>query len=231
MLSLRSTHLPTDGRPGAKTPGLENAIHRAVDKAASKSNAAVPLQSNTQSRVHKDKDANVGGTKSLAREAARPLGDRTPFPNRDTTIVSNRFNAANTPLPDNQKLAKLLLEANRTNALYHSPLDNTPVSDSVPRASAGRTYVRAPRLSVIQQNTFETPLNNGRHWDVSEAEISVPEVWADSPAGGLELDDYDEVEYMPPKVVDTYTPPFDFDLPNYSAVGKTLLNLSYSRPY
>ncbi|KAJ7090875.1 hypothetical protein B0H15DRAFT_837169 [Mycena belliarum] len=219
MLASRSTH--TDGRPGAKTPGLENAIHRGggpgISKATSKSHAAVPLHGpTTQPRITKDK---TGATKSVVREVARPLLDRTPFP--------NRVQQANTPLPDNQKLAKLLLEANRTNALFNGSPDIT-IPESVRRVSTGRTHARAPRLSA--NNQFVTPLNNGRHWDVSDVEISAPKISEGSSVETPELEDDDEIEYMPPKVVEMYTPPFDFPLPNYSDVGKAIINLSQSYP-
>jgi len=62
--------------------------------------------------------------------------------------------------------------------------------------------------------------------------------------------DYDEVEYMPPRPVGefsspgisylhididsltetAYTPPFDFELPDYKQLGKTLLELAHSYP-
>ncbi|KAJ7622693.1 hypothetical protein B0H17DRAFT_1219195 [Mycena rosella] len=216
MLSSRSTHsphLPTEGHVSAKTPGLENAIHRGTNKAAFKSNATVPLHPATQ-------HSNTVSTKSLVREVARPLVDRTPFPNR-AAVASNKFK---TPLPDNQKLAKLLLEANKTNALFHDSTDG-PIPDNVRRISSGRTHVRAPRLSA--HNKFVTPLNSGQHWDVSDAEIAAPEI-LELHVGALESDDYDEIEYMPPKSVETYSPPFEFSLPNYSHVGKTVLNLAQS---
>ncbi|KAJ6526956.1 hypothetical protein DFH09DRAFT_1187205, partial [Mycena vulgaris] len=222
MLPSRSTHLPIDVRSGAKTPGRENSIHTTVGKANinAKNNGTMPLPPNTQARGLKDRGA---AAKLLVREVTRPLVDKTPFPNREA-FASNKLK---TPLPDNSKLAKLLLEANRTNALF---LDSTDVPDSVARASSGRTHVRAPRLSA--NNKFKTPLNNGRHWDVNEAELSASEVLEEKPGVAESSDgDYDEIEYMPPKSVKTYRPPFDFSLPNYSSVGKTLLTMAQSYPH
>ncbi|KAJ6507438.1 hypothetical protein C8R47DRAFT_1192118 [Mycena vitilis] len=218
MLSSRSTHLSTDARAGGKTPGRENAINRTlVSKGGLKNNAFVPLESN----VDPSNNTRNAPVKLLVRETevARPLVDKTPFPNRAAT---SNFK---TPLPDNQKLAKLLLEASKTNALLSGSKDEPA---SAARASSGRTHARAPRLSA--NINFQTPLINGNPWDVSESEIAPPEVVAPHIAAP-EPDEYDEIEYMPPKVVDVYTPPFDFALPDYSTVGKTLLGLAHSYPY
>ncbi|KAJ7633447.1 hypothetical protein DFH06DRAFT_1101224 [Mycena polygramma] len=218
MLSSRSTHLSTDARAGAKTPGRENAINRTlVSKGVLKNNAFVPLEPNVgPSNNTKNVPAKLIGREL---EVARPLVDKTPFPNRAAT---SNFK---TPLPDNQKLAKLLLEANKTNALL-SGSKGEPTSAA--RASSGRTHARAPRLSA--NINFQTPLINGNPWDVSESEIAPPEVVA-THIPAPEPEEYDEIEYMPPKVVDVYTPPFDFALPDYSTVGKTLLGVAHSYPY
>ncbi|KAJ7031032.1 hypothetical protein C8F04DRAFT_1263303 [Mycena alexandri] len=178
----------------------------------------------SESRFNKGLDLEnlfVLGT-VVSTQVARPLVDETPFPNR--VAIASKFN---TPLPDKHKLAQLLLEANKTNALYANP---TEVPDSAARrASSARAHVRAPRLSA-NNNSFETPLFNGKPWDVSEAEIAPPEAVA-APSEALESEDYDEIEYMPPQSVDAYAPPFDFPLPEYSTVGKTLLGLAHSYSY
>ncbi|KAJ7162276.1 hypothetical protein C8R46DRAFT_1104089 [Mycena filopes] len=207
MLSSRST---LDSRAGAKTPGRENTTHRAALKGKFKNNdntVSVPLQS------------NVDVSKSFAsvREVPRPLVDKTPFPNR--VALASKFA---TPLPDKQKLAQLLLEANKTNALFSN---SSAAPDSAARASSARAHVRAPRLSA--NTNFETPLLKGNPWDVSEVEMVLP----DTVAEVLESEDYDEIEYMPPKSVEAYTPPFNFPLPDYSTVGKRLLGLAHSYPY
>ncbi|KAJ7131619.1 hypothetical protein C8R46DRAFT_970854 [Mycena filopes] len=204
---MLSTHHAMDSRAGAKTPGRENTTHRAAFKGKFKDNVSGPLHS------------NVDVSKSFAsvREVPRPLVDKTPFPNR--VALASKFA---TPLPDKQKLAQLLLEANKTNALYSN---SNPAPDSAARVSSARAHVRAPRLSA--NTNFETPLLNGNPWDVSEVEIVLP----DTVAEVLESEDYDEIEYMPPKSVDAYTPPFNFPLPDYSTVGKRLLGLAHSYPY
>ncbi|KAJ7699287.1 hypothetical protein B0H17DRAFT_1129350 [Mycena rosella] len=195
--STYSTHLPTEGRAGPKTPGLENAIGKATLK------STVPLHSATQPRTNTD--GSTISIKSLVREVARPLVDRTPFPNRAA-------------------LAKLLLEANRTNALFHDST-GAPIPDNVRRVSSGRTHVRAPRWSA--NSKFVTPLNSGRHLDVSDVEIATLEV-SQSHVRVLESELKITTRWNTcPKSIETYSPP-DFSLPNSSYVGKTVLNLAQS---
>jgi hypothetical protein len=113
--------------------------------------------------------------------------------------------------------------------------------DSVQRPSSLRKHIKQPRNS----GKFETPANKGNHWDISDGEIEVletqPEVEEDN------LDDLDELEYGPPNTLGTlqllipafcpefnffkdlpYEPPFDFKLPDYKEVGKTLRHLAFS---
>ncbi|KAJ6616639.1 hypothetical protein B0H10DRAFT_1378744 [Mycena sp. CBHHK59/15] len=218
MLSSRPGNLHTDGRLLAKTPGRENAIYRGVmtGYGKSKNNAITPLHPNTLQPQRFRKE--VVSSKFLTRTVARPLGDKTPFTNRD---------APTTPLPGAQKIAKLvLLDAPKTHVLESLHPNNTP--DSVARPSSMRKHVRAPRSA--SKNRFETPLTNGNHWEVSASDLIVPEAEAPEVPPFPEADDYDEIEYMPPKAVETpYTPPFD--LPDYASVGTTLFRLAHSYPY
>ena len=46
---------------------------------------------------------------------------------------------------------------------------------------------------------FKTPATNGRHWDVSDGDIQVGLDEAKDEAE-VEVEDYDEIEYMPPKM-------------------------------
>ncbi|KAJ7140913.1 hypothetical protein C8R44DRAFT_762088 [Mycena epipterygia] len=216
MLSSRPFNLPTDGRLAAKTPGRENAFNRGVMTVHGKGkhNSVAPVQPHTVQPQRTTKDV-----KNPTRLVTRPLGDRTPFPNRD---APNKFN---TPLPGDQKIAKLvLLETNRPAFLHPN---DTP--DSVARPSSTRKHVRVPHSAT---KNFETPLTNGNHWDVSELDLVVPLVEEPLPLVVPETDDYGEIEYMPPTAVDTpYTPPFEFALPDYAAVGADLLRLAHSYPY
>ncbi|KAJ6526946.1 hypothetical protein DFH09DRAFT_1187181 [Mycena vulgaris] len=219
MFSSRPFHLPTDGRMGTKTPGRENAIHHGAMTVHGKGKhtSMAVAQPNSVQPQRASKDAFP--SKKPVRLETRPLVDKTPFPNRD---APHKFN---TPLPGEQKIAKLvLLDTNRPNLLHPN---DTP--DSVARPSSTRKHVRVPRSA---SKNFETPLTNGNHWDVSELEIVVPAVEELEAPVAVESDDYDEIEYMPPNTLETpYTPPFDFDLPNYAAVGAGLLHLAHSYPY
>ncbi|KAJ6616669.1 hypothetical protein B0H10DRAFT_2036478 [Mycena sp. CBHHK59/15] len=215
MLSSRPVQLQTEGRLAAKTPGRENATHRGAMTVhgKGKSDATVPLHPATLQNRKGAKD--IISSKLSTRVVTGPLVDKTPFPNRDPP---NEFN---TPLPGDQKLAKLVFADSKP--LVSDLLHPSSTPDSVARPSSTRKHVRAPHAS----RNFETPPINGNPWDVSEHDIVVEEPTS-TPAP--EVDDYDEIEYMPPKPMETpYMPPFD--LPNYSSVGATLLNLACSYPY
>lgn len=63
------------------------------------------------------------------------------------------------------------------------------------RPSATRKNLRVPRSA---SKSFETPANGGNHWDVSDISIVVAQ---DSLVNmSLEEEDFDEIEYMPPKI-------------------------------
>lgn len=110
--------------------------------------------------------------KTAPRLVTRPLGDKTPFPNRSNAQIQ----PFQTPYVDTR-------------------YGGTP--DSALRPSSLRTHIKVPRGSLGKN--FETPMNNnGRHWDVSDIEISVPE----SPTKvEVQEDDFDEVEYGPPNTL------------------------------
>lgn len=90
-----------------------------------------------------------------------------------------------TPAPQLAKLAKLLDPA----------LAKTPGALLLP--SAQRKNMRLPRSA---SKKFTTPKQQGMHWDVSDGDID-PDVSADQDAQDqVDEPDYDEIEYMPPKV-------------------------------
>lgn len=96
----------------------------------------------------------------------RPLGDKTPFPNRTANL-----------LPANGvKIAKPAL------------------LDGSLRPSSARKHDRLPRSA---NKAFETPITNGKHWDVSDIEIEVDALVANQ---SIQEQSHDEIEYMPPKV-------------------------------
>ena len=105
--------------------------------------------------------------------ASRPLGDKTPFPNRAAFAA--------TPGPAGAKLAALLSQ--------------TP--GHLLRPSSMRQSTR--RRSSGRPNVFETPMNAGDHWNVSDTEMEVDAVEEEVEAAPT--DDYDEIEYMPPTAI------------------------------
>ena len=111
----------------------------------------------------------------------RPLGDKTPLPNR---LANTLFQ---TPLPTINKPSKLNDDGGNEEG-------GTP--DSIQRPSSMRKHLKQPRNSGKK---FETPVNNGKHWDVSDGDImlldSVPEPVVEAE------DDLDEVEYGPPNTL------------------------------
>ncbi|KAJ7049992.1 hypothetical protein C8F01DRAFT_1180403 [Mycena amicta] len=208
MLSTRST----DARSRPKTPGRENSIHRPTTGKAEKKGTTAAQKANTKSLVH---------------EVARPIAlltDKTPLPNRfhgqstGTTIGAAKGKIPNTPLTDDHRLSELLREANKTNALFGEIVDldsgsEEPNTGSVARASSSRVYSRAPRLSALS------------------VDIATPQGKDESSSFHPNLNDDDEIEYMPPKSVEKYTPPFDFVLPDYTAAGKAIRETAYSFRY
>lgn len=116
---------------------------------------------------------------------SRPLGDKTPFPNRVANDAQSQ-----TPSPLNEKLAKLSLE------------EPGPaiVPGALLRPSSARTSLRIPRTSGGKYE-FKTPITQGNHWDVSDGDIDVePEIQPDEQEA-VQEEDYDEIEYMPPTAI------------------------------
>ncbi|KAF5312140.1 hypothetical protein D9619_002605 [Psilocybe cf. subviscida] len=222
MLSSRPVQLPTDGVYfPTKTPsrGLKNRVENAhaMGGVAMTTNAKggkhailapkTPFQPSS-AQPHR----LVGKDQKIILTTKRALGDKTPLPNR---FGNNVF--LQTPLPGLSKMNKLTQDAGRATEFG----GGTP--DSVQRPSSLRKHIKQPRNS----GKFETPANKGNHWDISDGDIEVletqPEVEEDS------LDDLDELEYGPPNTLDLpYEPPFDFKLPDYKEVGKTLRHLAFS---
>jgi hypothetical protein len=124
--------------------------------------------------------ACVEPTKLFNTSKARPFLDKTPFPNRNAP--------AGTPAPGG-KLGALLLP-------------ETP--GYLLRPSSTRKSVRARRSSG--RNYFETPVTNGCHWDVSDSEIEVAGVQEVQEEEAAQVEDYDEIEYMPPSAIGAFPP-------------------------
>lgn len=108
----------------------------------------------------------VGPSKLKDTPAIRPLGDKTPFPNRTAHQLS----------ATGAKIAKPAL------------------LDGSLRPSSARKHDRLPRSAG---KAFETPVTNGKHWDVSDFEIEVDTSVTNQ---SIEEESCEEIEYMPPKV-------------------------------
>ncbi|KAF8233368.1 hypothetical protein L208DRAFT_1395830 [Tricholoma matsutake] len=219
MLSSRIVPLNVDAQNYPyKTPGrlksrTENAIYPITLNGKSKDVSKTPFRPPT---LQNDK-AQGKPVIITTRPAVRPLGDKTPFPNRIGT--HQQFQ---TPLQQTSTFSALSFQEPDTLLQF----GKTP--DSLLRPSSLRKHVRAPRSG---SKNFETPPNNGNHWDISDSSIIVPEAQVQETTTTVE-DDCDEIEYMPPNTLDLpYQPPFDFELPTYKDVGKSLLKLAHSYPY
>ena len=162
----------------------------------------------------------------------QPLGDKTPLPNRLTTVVFQ------TPF-DKPEVVK-------QNAAPVVDNGNANTPGTLERPSSQRRNLRLPRNHHAKN--FETPMNNDRHWELSNEDISVPVVQSVTEEKTLE-DERDEIEYCAPNTLGKvsfrcrwhnfsrfpftdlpYQPPFDFELPNYREVGKALHELAFSVP-
>ena len=110
----------------------------------------------------------------------KPLGDKTPFPNRQLPP------SVQLETPGLQKIAKLKFNLDA--------LQQTPGGLLLP--SARRRSLRLPG-SISKR--LKTPAGPGNYWDVSDTDMEM-----DLSTGSAEIKeeeaDYDEIEYMPPKV-------------------------------
>ncbi|TFK54544.1 hypothetical protein OE88DRAFT_1724140 [Heliocybe sulcata] len=237
MLSARPISIHTDGhsQPPGKTPGRtltkgrnalqENAIHRtalpATTKARKVGTSHTPFH--TKSTKHQATGKATGKTilSNLTKTASKPLLDKTPFPNR-TGYNLRTPNAEVDKIAD--KIAKLS---------FLEPELELPGSSQVvnPRPSSTRKSLRLPRPSgSATSNKFRTPQTTGNHWDVSDGEVEVQGANEQAEKDAVEVEDDDEIEYMPPTaIIPPYEPPFE--MPDYKELGKALMNAAFSHPY
>ena len=128
---------------------------------------------------------------------ARLLTDKTPLPNR---IGATLFQ---TPFPQKKDLksSKLaFVEPDALNQTKSIKNGDGKTPDSAQRPSSTRKHVKHPRSAT--QN-FETPMNQGNHWDVSDGDIVLP---ADMQPALQDTitendDDFDEIEFMAPNTL------------------------------
>ena len=122
----------------------------------------------------------------LTTRPGRPLGDKTPFPNR---VAGTQFH---TPAPHAKFPVLTFLD---TQSLLEA-------SESVLRPSSARKHARLSRSGGGK--SFETPVNKGNHWEVGDGSFVGPEVQTQAQEATVPQDDYDEVEYMPPNTAGAY---------------------------
>ena len=116
-------------------------------------------------------------SKALVNSVVRPLGDKTPFANRQRHLVQDPTPGpakANLPVQD-EKLG-----------LW------TPGHALIP--SSVRKTVRGRHSSGP---VFKTPETSGNHWDVMEGDVIAPVV-PETQGEEVQSEDYDEIEYMAP---------------------------------
>jgi hypothetical protein len=125
------------------------------------------------------------GSIRLITRPNKPLTDKTPFANRVLNVYDTPV-----PLPKSLQFNSIIQSTNEQQAV-------TPDSASgSARASSTRRHSRAPKANV----SLQTPINKGNHWDVSDGDIVVPEM-DQVLETEEELNDSDEIEYMPPNTL------------------------------
>lgn len=203
MLSSRPVSIHTDFPQGAsfKTPGRALQNRAALqENAATKAKKAfqTPFKPPPTAQPPPGKGAPSNAGKAPLLTLARPLGDKTPFPNRNRDV-------ARTPFP----LAQIALDPvpglTPGSALRPSSTRQTVRRSSRTSGSLGLGDVSGLNLTALGLGTFQTPRVNGNPWDVEDIELGqstngVQEVVEEEE---VEIEDYDEMEYMPPKAVGT----------------------------
>lgn len=132
--------------------------------------------------------------KTVLATISRPLGDKTPLPNRFGNALHG------TPLPQKSKLSKLaIIEAAKEDLEDYTLEDG----ETMHRPSSLRKHMKHPRNSIPRN--FETPMNNGRHWDISDGDVDVFEMQNLVEETLTEdEDDLSDVEYCPPNNLGVY---------------------------
>ena len=134
------------------------------------------------------KDQKTGTT-------ARLLADKTPLPNRIGTTLFQ------TPFPQKKDLKSSKLAFVESDVLNQakSMRNGGKTPDSAQRPSSARKHVKHPRSAT--QN-FETPMNQGNHWDVSDGDIVLPADMQPALQDTIaDVDDFDEIEFMAPNTL------------------------------
>jgi len=202
LTASRPLHTKTPGRALQRARGIlqENALQGPRTAKTHRVQLQTPSRGPSQ-KLFKEAQSS----KAVVHSVVRPLGDKTPFANRQRRVIQDA-----TPGP-----AKLNLPVQEETHFL------TPGHALLP--SSARKTVRGRHSSGP---VFETPVPNGNHWDVIEHDITAP-VSPEAQGEGGQLEDYDEIEYMAPTAIDPpYTP--HFDVPDYELVGIQLFDMMHS---
>ncbi|KAF8655606.1 hypothetical protein AX16_002988 [Volvariella volvacea WC 439] len=236
MLSSRPIQIHTDAPVNtlpAKTP-------RRAPKHGRMENAGVPPTVNAKAKgVLVNTPYHAGPAQQGAKEyqkpllatlskpgGTRPLGDKTPFPNRTARRIQE------TPAPDSA------LKPGALDLAIDALLEEVDWDIGNRRLSSTR---KRPRLPKSAEKHFQTPPNNqgsvwvpGKGQLLLQPELEEEDADAEVQDAGVESEekeDYDEIEYMPPKLEVPYQPPFDFKMPDYKKVGSMLYEMAHSYYY
>jgi len=203
LTASRPLHARTPGKALQKARGIlqENALQAPRTAKTLRVQLQTPLKGSSR-KAPKE----VQSSKAIVNSVVRPLGDKTPFSNRQRLVVQDP-----TPGP-----AKANLPVQDENLGLWTP-------GHALLASSVRMTVRGRHSSGTM---FKTPDTSGNHWDVVEGDVIAP-VAPELQGEEAESEDYDEIEYMPPTAKD---PPFapHFDVPEYKLMGMQLSDMMHS---
>ncbi|KAF7315988.1 hypothetical protein MIND_00115900 [Mycena indigotica] len=158
----------------------------------------------TYHRSGTSKRINEVALKTLIHEVARPIGhvlsDKTPLPNQEPPIqvIASKEKIALNPRTPLPEDQKLSALLRQANQTNGLFREVSELDKESLSVFARRNSSRVPRSSVAPASSINAALDDG------------------------------ETEYMPPKIVETYTPPFDFALPDYRLAGKSIRESAFS---
>lgn len=118
----------------------------------------------------------VQSSKAIVNSVVRPLGDKTPFANRQRRVVQE-------PTPGPAKAAL--------------PVQDEKLELLAPGHALLPSSVRKTVRGRHSSGPFKTPETSGNHWDVTEDDVIAP-VAPEAQAEEVQSEDFDEIEYMPP---------------------------------
>lgn len=173
------------GRAKPRGALQENAVRDVPTTVLAKSKRTASVQPKILDSDRALKDLRGAPTRAFKQQvtpAVRPLGDKTPFPNRT-------LNHAVLPSETGVKIAK-------------------PALDGSLRVSSTRKHIRLPRSA---SKAFVTPVTGGNHWDVSDIDIDIGAVAANQSVEEEDHDEVEymppkveEIPYEPPFEIPNY---------------------------